>query len=40
MQTIAYWMMGSLAGAQWGELAVIAPIIMASILFSGRRAVC
>ena len=33
MQTIAYWMMGSLAGAQWGELAVIAPIIMASILF-------
>ena len=40
MQTIAYWMMGSLAGAQWGELAVIAPIIMASIFFSGRRAVC
>ena len=33
MQTIAYWMMGSLAGAQWGELAVIAPIIIASILF-------
>ena len=33
MQTIAYWMMGSLAGAQWGELAVIAPIIVASILF-------
>ena len=33
MQTIAYWMMGSFAGAQWGELAVIAPIIMASILF-------
>ena len=33
MQTIAYWMMGSLAGAQWGELMVIAPIIIASILF-------
>ena len=33
MQTIAYWMMGSLAGAQWGELAVIAPIIVLSILF-------
>lgn len=32
MQTI-HWMMGSLAGAQWGELAVIAPIITASILF-------
>lgn len=33
MQTIAYWMMGSLAGAQWGELAVIAPIIVLSIVF-------
>ena len=33
MQTIAYWMMGSLAGAKWGELAVIAPIIMASVIF-------
>lgn len=33
MQTIAYWMMGSLAGAKWGELAIIAPIIMASVIF-------
>lgn len=33
MQTIAYWMMGSLAGARWAELAVIAPIIICSILF-------
>ena len=33
MQTIAYWMMGSLAGAQWRELAVIAPIIVLSIIF-------
>lgn len=33
MQTIAYWMMGSLAGAQWGELMVIAPIIIASVIF-------
>lgn len=33
MQTIAYWMMGSLAGAKWGELAIIALIIMASVIF-------
>lgn len=33
MQTIAYWMMGSLAGAQWGELMVIAPVIILSVLF-------
>ena len=39
MQTIAYWMMGSLAGAKWGELAIIAPIIMASTLCGGRSCV-
>ena len=33
MQTIAYWMMGSLAGAQWNELIVIAPIIIVSVIF-------
>ena len=33
MQTIVYWMMGSLAGAKWGNLAVIAPIVILSILF-------
>lgn len=33
MQSIAYWMMGSLAGAQWPELAVIAPVILLSVLF-------
>ena len=37
MQTIAYWMMGSLAGAKWGELAIIAPIIMASTLCGGAH---
>ena len=40
MQTIAYWMMGSLAGAQWGELAVIAPrvpAVVSSDFFSYRR---
>lgn len=33
IQTITYWMMGSLAGAQWDELAVIAPIIIVAVLF-------
>ena len=33
MQTIAYWMMGSLAGAKWSTMAVIAPIVFISILF-------
>lgn len=33
MQSIAYWMMGSLAGAKWNELAVIAPVIIVSVLF-------
>ena len=37
MQTIAYWMMGSLAGAKWGERAIIAPIIMASTLCGGAH---
>ena len=37
MQTIAYWMMGSLAGTKWGELAIIAPIIMASTLCGGAH---
>lgn len=33
MQSIAYWLMGSLAGAKWNELAVIAPVIIVSVLF-------
>ncbi len=33
MQTIAYWLMGSLSGARWRELMVIGPIIVLSILF-------
>ncbi|MDY6083791.1 MAG: iron ABC transporter permease [Dialister sp.] len=33
IQTITYWMMGSLAGAKWNTLIVIAPIVIASILF-------
>ena len=33
MQTIAYWMMGSFAGAKWETLAVIAPIVVLAVLF-------
>lgn len=33
IQTITYWMMGSLAGAQWDELVIIAPIIILASLF-------
>lgn len=33
MQTVAYWMMGSLAGAKWNEIMVIAPVVIISILF-------
>lgn len=33
MQTIAYWMMGSFAGAKWETLAVIAPIVFLAVLF-------
>jgi iron complex transport system permease protein len=33
IQTIAYWLMGSLANAQWGELAVIGPVIWGGTLF-------
>ena len=33
MQTVAYWMMGSFAGARWDNLAVIAPIVILAVLF-------
>lgn len=33
MQTIAYWMMGSFAGAKWETLAVVGPLIIFSVLF-------
>ncbi|WP_299142271.1 iron ABC transporter permease [uncultured Dialister sp.] len=33
IQTITYWLMGSLAGARWNELSVIAPIVILSVLF-------
>ena len=33
MQTIAYWMMGSFAGAKWNSLAVIVPIVIMAVLF-------
>lgn len=33
MQTIAYWLMGSMAGAKWENIAVIAPIVIAGVLF-------
>lgn len=33
IQTITYWLMGSLAGAKWDNIIVIFPIVMISILF-------
>lgn len=33
MQTIAYWMMGSFAGAKWETLAVIGPIVLLAVMF-------
>lgn len=33
MQSIAYWLMGSFAGAKWEMLAIIAPIIFFSVVF-------
>lgn len=33
MQTVAYWMMGSFAGARWENLSIIAPIVLISVLF-------
>ena len=33
MQTIAYWMMGSFAGARWDNLVIIAPLVIISVLF-------
>lgn len=33
MQTIAYWMMGSFAGAKWDNLAIIVPLIIVAVLF-------
>ena len=33
MQTIAYWMMGSFAGAKWETLCVIAPIVILAVVF-------
>lgn len=33
IQTVTYWMMGSLAGAKWENMAVIAPVILLGTLF-------
>jgi iron complex transport system permease protein len=33
IQSITYWLMGSLAGAKWEGIAVIFPIVLLSILF-------
>ncbi len=33
MQTLTYWLMGSLAGAKWSSLAFIFPIVAVSVLF-------
>ena len=33
MQSIAYWMMGSFAGAKWENLMIIAPIVILAVLF-------
>lgn len=33
MMSITYWLMGSLAGANWGNIAVILPLVIACVLF-------
>lgn len=33
MQTIAYWLMGSLAGAKWDNIMIIGPIVIISVIF-------
>ena len=33
MQTIAYWLMGSMAGAKWDTLRVMYPLIIAGVIF-------
>lgn len=33
MQSIAYWMMGSFAGAKWENLMIISPIVILAVLF-------
>lgn len=33
IQTITYWMMGSLAGANWGNLVIIVPLLLITIIF-------
>lgn len=33
MQTLTFWMMGSLAGAKWEMLRVIYPVVMVGVLF-------
>ena len=38
MQTIAYWLMGSLAGARWDLLYVLCPLVLLGILFFWSQA--
>lgn len=33
MMSITYWLMGSLAGASWGNIAVILPLVIVCVLF-------
>lgn len=33
IQTVVYWLMGSLAGAKWENILVITPIVLLSVLF-------
>lgn len=33
MQSIAYWLMGSLAGAKWDQIIVLGPIVVGTVLF-------
>lgn len=33
MMSITYWLMGSLAGVNWGNIAVILPLVIGSVLF-------
>ena len=37
MQTLTYWLMGSLAGAKWQNLSFLFPIVLVSVLFFWTR---
>lgn len=38
MQSIAYWLMGSMAGAKWELLAIVVPVVFLAIMFFSTQA--